>query len=315
MKRLIALVFCIVLSFSTLALGADFVKVTMPTKATINKIIFLDSNFGFAVTSDGELLKTKDGGQTWKSQNLSKRAITDIHILGRVGYLTGEKGLLMKSEDAGASWKDMSLDLKFNFSGIGILDDTLALVCGTDQNSMSKVKGVLYKTFNGGKTWEKQPHQGNGYMDIVANPPRKVYLLAIKKAFHSINYGEYFFRGSYEGDRLGLAFDFQDDWGFMVGSEGLFARSETHGRKWEEVPIDITKSLMAVGMIDHYSGVAVGQSGIVLTFSDSGDRYTVENVGENVDLKAVCITDTRILCGGMDGAFFYRDRFPRAQKQ
>ncbi|MCK5126873.1 MAG: hypothetical protein KAR42_11515 [candidate division Zixibacteria bacterium] len=314
MSRLISfLVLIIGLILSGSILGADFVKYETPTDAAINKVFFTNDRHGVAVTSKGELMHTSNSGKTWKSKELTKRAIRDIHIIGRNGYLAGDKGLLMKSTDGGYTWRDVSLDLKFNFSGVGIINDSSIVVCGTNQNSMSKAQGVMFISYDYGKNWKKQKHWGNGYTDVKTIPTFRVYVLAIKKALHSVSGGLHFFNGKYEGSRLCLGFDFMNDWGFMVGYDGYFARSTDHGRNWEEVPIDITKTLYAVEMFDKFSGIAVGQDGLIVTFSGSGDRYTVEQCGETIDLKTVEVTDNMIFCAGLKGSFFALERFPKAK--
>jgi len=291
--------------------GADYVKINVPTTATINKVYFMNDQLGWAATSAGEVLNTFDGGKTWKSATPTTRNIRDIEVQGRQGYIVGDQGLLMKTTNGGASWQDMSLNIKYNLVGVGIVDDTTIIVCGTDQNSVSKTKGIVFDSRDGGKTWKKHDEQlGNGYTDMCVYPPRKVYLLAAKKAFHSISRGTRYFPGQYEGSRLGLGFDFIDDWGFMVGYKGLFARSITHGRKWEEVPVEITKNLYAVELFDHYSGVAVGDDGLVMYIYDGGDRHVVETCGVDMDLHTVAVTGQKIFFGGEKGALLSKERFP-----
>lgn len=309
MKHLIP-VLLIVLAGSVLA--ADYTKIDIPTTATINQIYFMNDQLGWAATSAGQVLSTYDAGKTWKMTQVTSRSIHDIQVLGRQGYLVGERGLLMKTTDGGATWNDISLNIKYDLVGVGITNDSSIIICGNDQNTMSKSVGVVFDSRDHGKTWKKHGYRlGNGYTDLAIYPPKKVYLLAAKKAFHSINNGVRYFHGKYEGNRLGLGFDFINDWGFMVGFKGLFARSTNHGRSWEEVPVGITKNLYAVEMFDQVSGVAVGDDGLVLYFYDSGDRHEVENCGYNDDLHAVFVTGQKIFMGGQNGLLLSRERFPR----
>jgi photosystem II stability/assembly factor-like uncharacterized protein len=309
MKHLMPVVL-ILLAGSVLA--ADYTKIDIPTTATINQIYFMNDQLGWAVTSAGQVLSTYDGGKTWKMNEVTSRSIHDIHIQGRQGYLVGERGLLMKTTDGGVTWKDISLNIRYDLVGVGITNDSSIIVCGNDLNSMSKSVGMVFDSWDYGKTWKKHPYRlGNGYTDLAIYPPRKVYLLASKRAFHSINNGQRYFKGKYEGDRLGFGFDFIDDWGFMVGYKGLFARSVDHGRNWENVSVEITKNLYAVEMFDKFSGVAVGDDGLVLYFYDSGDRHTVENCGYNDNLYAVFVTGDKIILGGANGLLLSKERFPR----
>lgn len=305
MKSLLAIMF---ITLATALSAADYIPITIPTTADITKVFFADRFNGWVTTSAGELLSTFDSGKTWKLKQITNRAIADFAIRGKRGYLTGERGLLMKTTDGAASWQDISLNLKFSFSGVGIINDSTAIICGTDQNSMAKTIGETFATRDYGKTWEKQPRLGNGYFDIVAWPPKKVYLLAIKKTFHSISEGGNYWMGRYQGSGLGYAIDFQDDWGYLVGTKGLFNKTADHGRNWKEVPLQITKTLYAVGMFDHASGVAAGQGGVVVNFSEFGDEYTVENCGLNVDLTTISMTEDRVYFGGQKGTLLYRAR-------
>lgn len=291
------------------AVFSAFVKVDLQTTAAINDIYFADDQRGWAVTSAGEVFYTYDGGKTWKLNKVGTRGINAIHVPGRYGYLAGEKGLLMKSTDRGATWKDASLNLKYNFTGVGVLGDSNAVVVGVDLNSMAKTRGEVFQSFDYGKSWKKHPsHLGNGYTDLAVCAPHKYYILATKKAFHSVSSGIFFVPGAYEGKRLAFSFDFIDDWGFLVGADGLFSKSITHGKKWENVDLGLTMTLYSVKMFDKFSGVAVGQGGTVIYFYDSGGRKIVDNCGEKVDLLAVGVTSERIFCGGHSGAFFYTTR-------
>ena len=312
MRRTLAILMTV---FTGTVFGADYIKITIPTTATVTKIFFNSDQIGWAATSKGEVLSSFDGGKTWKLVTATSKAIKDIHFNNRVGYIVGERGLLMKSTNGGATWQDLSLNMQYNFTGVGISDDTTVIICGTDQNSMSKTKGVVFESRDNGATWKKHPWTlGNGYTDLAVYGPRKVYLLAIKKAFHSISNGTRYFSGTYEGDRMGLGFDFIDDWGFMVGHKGYFAYSNTHGRKWQEIAdSNLTIDLFAVEMFDRNSGVAVVQDGTLMFFYDDGQRRVMENCGYKNTLRTVCITGNKIFIGGDGGLMMYQERFPRAK--
>ncbi|MCP4566307.1 MAG: hypothetical protein GY841_01870 [FCB group bacterium] len=291
-----------------LATGTDFEKIDIPTSANINKILFVGPAYGWAVTSDGELLSTYNGGRTWKVKKITTRRITDITVRDRRGYLCGERGLLMKSNDRGSTWQDISQPMKFNFTGISIVNDSSAIVCGTDRNSMAKTRGVLFQTWDYSKTWKKHNHLGNGYVDVVTNPPHRIYLLAIKSAFHSINAGLNFISGKYEGKHLAFAFDFDDAWGYLVGRKGFFARSTNHGRDWTDIELEMNKNLYAISMFDHNSGIAIGEDGVILYFENDGQKNRLVHCGHDVDLLSVFVTDTHIFCGGKNGTLLSKER-------
>jgi photosystem II stability/assembly factor-like uncharacterized protein len=57
--------------------------------------------------TDGKavLLRTRDGGETWQSQQLPVTAqLFDIFFLDNHGWIAGEKGTLLRSDDGGETW-------------------------------------------------------------------------------------------------------------------------------------------------------------------------------------------------------------------
>lgn len=302
------LLMSLLISLPGLTAGSDFEKIDLPTSASINKIFFAGPAYGWAVTSEGELLSTYNGGRTWAVKKITSRRITDITVRDRRGYLCGERGLLMKSNDRGSTWQDISQPMKYDFTGISIINDSAAIVCGIDRNSMAKTRGALFQTWDYSKTWRKHDHLGNGYVDVVTNPPSRIYLLATRSAFHSINGGLNFVTGKYEGKRLAFAFDFDDAWGYLVGRNGFFARSTNHGRDWNPINLELEKNLYAVSMFDHNSGIAVGEDGVILYFLNDGQKNRLAHCGHNVDLLTVFVTDTQIFCGGKNGTLLYKER-------
>jgi photosystem II stability/assembly factor-like uncharacterized protein len=312
MRQLITL---LTLILAVSAYSAEFATIRIPTKATINQIYFHNDQLGWAVTSDGEVLNTFDGGKNWRMTEVTSRNIHDIHFRNRTGYIVGDRGLLMKSTNGGATWQDMSLNIKYNLVAVGVVDDSSAITCGTDQNSMSKSKGELFETRDHGRNWKKHNWRlGNGFTDLAVYPPRKVYLLAVKKFFHSINNGLRYFHGKYEGSRMGFGCDFIDNWGFMVGHEGFFARSADHGRTWVEIPLEASDNIYAVEMFDRYSGVAVGEDGLVMYIYNDGDSLDLGNCGQKTDLHSLFITGEKIFIGGDDGLLMYKAGPPQAPK-
>jgi photosystem II stability/assembly factor-like uncharacterized protein len=300
----------IILLFSLVSLcyAAEFKKMEVPTEADINEIYFDNAAYGWAATSEGELLSTYDGGKSWRKKEITSRSINDIEFKDRLGYLCGDRGLLMKSTDRGATWQDISMGMKFRFTSVAIVNDSAAVVCGTDQNSMAKTRGVLFHSWDYGRNWLKAPRYGNGYSDLAVTRPEKIYVLAIKKVSHSINSGVSYFHGRYGGDRLAFDFDFIEDFGFMVGSKGLLARSMDHGRTWKEIELDITKDLFAVKIFNETSGVAVGQDGIVVFFEEGGQRTSSAHCGYDIDLDTVFAVGNKIFVGGKEGILLAAER-------
>jgi photosystem II stability/assembly factor-like uncharacterized protein len=130
-------------------------------------IHFIDANTGFiAGASDAEeakaharILKTTDGGKTWRAVFDSDRAGDNNWKLAfpsaRVGYATiiayqapenEARGYVMKTEDGGEHWRRLTVTVDRNWVpyGINFIDDQHGWVGGSTGG---------YGTSDGGKTW------------------------------------------------------------------------------------------------------------------------------------------------------------------
>ena len=73
---------------------------------SVNSIFFLDDSHGWAVTSDGCILQTKDRGHKWRAQNnASKATLYDVQFVDLYnGWAVGEKGTILYTRDGGTTW-------------------------------------------------------------------------------------------------------------------------------------------------------------------------------------------------------------------
>jgi hypothetical protein len=121
-------------------------KYYFPTKITLNDVIFINHNNGFAVGASGTILKTIDAGANWTQQtsgttyNINAIAATGLDNI----WAVGDNGLVVYSNDSGNTWiiKDFSSTEKLN--DISFRNNTGYIV---GSNSFS------YETIDLGKTW------------------------------------------------------------------------------------------------------------------------------------------------------------------
>ena len=126
-----------------------------PTGINYHSVVFLDSNVGF-VNRSSILIKTEDGGKTWKEVN----RVTGLTGSGRtfftsrmVGYIYGgatfdgqSSGLILKTEDEGETWKN----LPFN----GQNGEVTGLYFKSDHEGYAfTALQKAFKTTDGGATW------------------------------------------------------------------------------------------------------------------------------------------------------------------
>src|SRR6266704_6786136 len=120
-------VFCLLLSAYCLqssASAATWSRQQSGTMAWLHAVYFIDQNRGWAAGSGGTLLKTTDGGQTWRKLHpLGNDTLRDVYFANEnVGWLLAERdplklkttdaprSYLLKTEDGGFSWRRIFLN-------------------------------------------------------------------------------------------------------------------------------------------------------------------------------------------------------------
>jgi len=115
---------------------------------------FQDESTGWAGGYYGTILKTEDGGESWR-----KIEIPYTDLIRRIDFsdeLTGfavtSRGRILKSEDGGMSWAVSHTEARTNLRDIYCLDARTAWVVGHE--------GTILYTADGGDTWVGQSLTG-----------------------------------------------------------------------------------------------------------------------------------------------------------
>jgi photosystem II stability/assembly factor-like uncharacterized protein len=128
--------------------GHNFKRAVSYTSDTILSISF-SGKTGFASGGCGLILKSTDGGSSWKRCKTGKpeNLYAVCCVSGKIVYACGRNGSLIKSSDAGNSWYDVSLKNLTSFYSMSFLDSLEGFVAGEG--------GSIFRTTDGGKTWKQ----------------------------------------------------------------------------------------------------------------------------------------------------------------
>jgi photosystem II stability/assembly factor-like uncharacterized protein len=118
--------------------------------AYINNSFYFNSQTGFVVGTDGNIVKTEDAGQSW--ENIYSGVVEelwDIEFIDReTGFVVGNFGRILKTENGGATWKKTNSGTQENIYSIAFLNESDGWV-GTES-------GMRYTT-DGGESWQGVP--------------------------------------------------------------------------------------------------------------------------------------------------------------
>jgi photosystem II stability/assembly factor-like uncharacterized protein len=142
-------------------------KTTATAAQRHDDVWFVDPMTGWAVNSDGNIIKTTDGGASWPVE--LQRSFPGVYLrcigfanssVGWVGTLTRRQQLL-HTTDGGANWSkvtNLPADAPVNVCGLSVVNERV--VYGSGTNDPINLPRVI-KTIDGGQNWaviDMTPH-------------------------------------------------------------------------------------------------------------------------------------------------------------
>ncbi|MGK7880421.1 MAG: photosynthesis system II assembly factor Ycf48, partial [Crocosphaera sp.] len=128
--------------------------------------------------------ETKDGGDSWEERKLElgdeKISFSGVSFNGEEGWITGKPAILLHTEDGGENWSRIPLSEKLP----GAPDGVIALAPETAE--MVTNLGAIYKTDNGGKTWNALVEGAVGVArNIERSPDGRYVAVSARGNFYS----------------------------------------------------------------------------------------------------------------------------------
>lgn len=161
----------------------------------VSTIDFADKNIGFATGSfknNRIILKTQDGGKSWKSLDLSSLGISDAYSI-RFHQEIGVIDNAWKTNDKGQTWQKMGIlitdgDVRFIDSKNGYVFGSGKLSKVSKRSDMLVTYAAMSSTKDGGATWNT-----NDKISIIP-PITQVFFVNNKLAF-GIAFNEDYHKG------------------------------------------------------------------------------------------------------------------------
>jgi photosystem II stability/assembly factor-like uncharacterized protein len=227
------------------------------TDEDLVEIQFVDAQHGFIVGREGGVLETTDGGATWDFGFFTTEFTGLSFISGRDGWISTNGPDVFRISDSGEGGiqaNPQTVHPQGSWSDVGFWDLQTGWVLGAIPSpDGSDRHAAIFGTDDGGATWTQQWTSGVHHyylndIDVVAADPNVAWVVG---------------QGSLSG----------------VSEKKLVSRDG--GATWEEKPAtENNDGLMAVDFVDRQHGWAVGVHGSIIATSDSGQEWTIQEVGE-----------------------------------
>jgi photosystem II stability/assembly factor-like uncharacterized protein len=274
--------------------------------ARFSSVFFVDRQRGWIVGSNGTLLATEDGGQTWQKRVLPERqrreVLRDVWPIKNEGttqhlFLLGEYGIVnskgvynitdrtfvLYSPDREESWKE-------------------AEMARQPYRRPDKALGRM-KIDDAGKVQVKDP---DDYQETLRTPEpillrasfvndRVGWACGESGAIQATGDGGISWRLQYPQIRKLLydvsAIDEMEVW--VVGAAGTILHTADGGQRWDQQKSGVSEALRAVHFVDSKIGWAVGANGKIVTTEDGGKLWRLQNSGSTKNLNDVFFVNAR----------------------
>ncbi len=172
--------------------GQSWAKLPSGTQKSIYDISFADEKHGWAVGRRGFVIHTTDGGDSWERQDIPRRPsrhIFGIHAIdAKHAWAVGDWGGRYYTADAGETWEDRSFlvyedhptfkylseaELAAFERGEKVYDDLYMndiFFLDSERGWIVGEYGIIYRTADGGQTWEKSEIQGDVHFEDIEFP-------------------------------------------------------------------------------------------------------------------------------------------------
>lgn len=219
--------------------GAHWSVQRSGTTAALQDIVVWDAQHAAAVGNQGIVLRTEDGGKTWRKVDVPVSAVSSKLLRVRSGpapgsaWAVGEMGFLYATNDFGATWERKRPEEDIAFNDIACADVRHCVVVGEG--------GAIFNSMDGGQSWDR-----------VAAP--------VKSSLTSIT-----FKDAVNGAAVGL--------------EGVILHTQDGGRSWQSIQQASATSRHEDGSpLPHLydvawdavdaQWVAVGEQGVIVRWAD-----------------------------------------------
>ena len=235
-----------------------------PSGQAFTAVSFTDANHGVAVSGDGSIVVTADGGATWREkatpapssvgaifpQNLppARWSFNGVSFTDpEHGFVVGSDGLILSTADAGSTWTYRGNPRFGGLQDVKFVDEFHGQIVGRNTGRPDAISYTTIGTNDGGESWQE---------NLAGKPdesPLNMQGVAVTAPMHAIAVGDF--------GRIFVTFD--------------------EGKTWRKRRSGTNEGLTDVAFADRRRGVAVGGinfqgdlRGVVLATNDGGENWT-----------------------------------------
>jgi photosystem II stability/assembly factor-like uncharacterized protein len=286
---LLVAAFCVGLPREAFARQADppdfFWQNLLPQGNDLQDIAVVDSRTAIAVGDTGTILKTTDGGATWRTIPSGTTEVLSSITMGSAagGWACGEGATLLRTVDGGETWEEQFPGIDGGYTGVSAVGADVAWLVGYD---FLYGGAIIVKTTDGGENWDDQSPPGGGSMQgVSAVDARTAWAVQVGSGgFKTTDGGNTWTLIDTEARQLqnrvqGLS----GTRAFLVGDGGQFMKT-TNGTNWKRSIVPGAPDLKGLSFLDANTGWVVGANGFIAFTGDGGKTWSGEASNTTADV-------------------------------
>lgn len=256
----------------------------LPQGNALNFVEFANSNVGYAYGYPS-LIKTTNGGSKWfiVQDNINQYmgwsfVIDENTVVSSISIPDSNKSYIIKTIDGANSWSRYSIGPNFQYICFDFINSSTGYCLCYDSLTNRKI----YKTINGGQTWNYvfRFNNNNGFK-IRFYDENTGYIAGrngfIGKTTNGGNNWTTLVSGvSTDFNDLELIFGAEDV--IVVGNNGKVSLTTNGGANWSAITSGTYETLFEVKFNGGSNGIVVGDGSTVLTTTSYGVSWTQANI-------------------------------------
>jgi photosystem II stability/assembly factor-like uncharacterized protein len=283
----------------------------------LNAVFFADSKRGWIAGDGGFVSRTDDGGTSWQTQTVAtSEPVNDIYFRNKDdGYLLAG-GRIFTTNDGGQTWPETHSFASAEFGeaqlelySVRFTNKKKGWVVGSLSRSGRNgdniiVDSVIYKTTDGGFTWQRQmspTRQELIHLDF-ADEKHGWIVGSRGTILYTGDGGETWVQQRSRTDATLYHVEFRSEKrGWAVGERGTIIRTSDGGDTWATAPTTVRSTLLSVQFLNDDDGWSVGRGGTILRSGDGGLTWVRQEAGTNQNLYALFLDKKNGWAVGADG--------------
>jgi ELWxxDGT repeat protein len=290
------------------AVGGECAKVMEQLDYQITGVASNSQGQLFTITSNGEIQRSDDDGNSWTVTNVGLGArLLRIFFIGDIGYITGD-GVMFKSDDNGLTWFQLYIPQSTQY-----YSRVSAFFLTEEKGYIASHEGYIHYTGNGGRTWSLRKSgysYGNNYSNLFFVNEQKGFAT---QSYNGLVMTEDGGRTWTEIDLSALgylegitAIHFINENEGMVLTYGALLRTNDGGKTWQKISSVSGGSLTSIHFKNAEKGFLIG-NGVMYKTNDRGKTWASSYGPWNATIVGIASQDADlyISCGSTYG---YYDR-------